>query len=132
MKLANEEEEEEEVDTVLAPDMGELLILQRLLHAKESAKEDSQREHIFHSRCTIQGEVCSLIIDGRSCTIVHMDFIMALPRTQRGKDAIMVVIDRFSKTAHFIPCHITDEASYITDLYFKDIIRLHGVPKHCF
>jgi len=48
-----EEEEEEEAATVLALDVGEMLVLQRILHAKESLKEESQREHIFHSRCTI-------------------------------------------------------------------------------
>jgi len=60
---------------------------------------------------------------------VGMDFIMALLMTQRGKDTIMVVIDGFSKMAHFIPCHKTDDANYIVDLYFKEIIRLHRVPK---
>jgi len=60
---------------------------------------------------------------------VSMDFIVALPSTQRGKDAIMVVINRFCKMAHFIPCHKTDDANYIADLYFKEIIRLYGVPK---
>jgi len=68
--LEEEDEEEEEANTVLAPDVGKLLVLQRILHAKESAKEGRQREHIFHSRCTIQGKVCSLIIDGGSCTNV--------------------------------------------------------------
>jgi len=58
-----------------------------------------------------------------------MDCIVALPRTQRGKDTIMVVVDRFSKVAHFVPCHKTDDESYIIDLYFKEIIRLHGMPK---
>ena len=59
---------------------------------------------------------------------VSMDLIVALPKTQKGKGAIMVVVDRFSKMAHFVPCHKTNDASYIIAIYFKEIIRLH-VPK---
>ena len=51
--LEEEEEKEEELVTVLAPNMGELLVLQRILHAGDTSKEESQMEHIFHSRCTI-------------------------------------------------------------------------------
>ena len=47
---------------------------------------------------------------------------MALPKTQRGNNAIMVVLDRFSNMAHFVPCHKTDDTGYIAELHFKEII----------
>jgi hypothetical protein len=61
--------------------------------------------------------------------VVTMDFITKLPITNKKHDSIMVVVDKLTKAAHFIPVKITHKATNIYDVYMRKISRLHGIPK---
>ena len=60
---------------------------------------------------------------------IPTDSITNFPTTSVHNDMIWTIVDRFSKIAHFIPCIKTDDATNITNLFFKEIVRLHGIPK---
>ena len=57
-----------------------------------------------------------------------MDFVVGLPRSPRGCDAIWVVVDRLTKSAHFLPVKTTYSLMKHATLYIAEIVQLHGVP----
>nr|KYP49078.1 Transposon Ty3-I Gag-Pol polyprotein [Cajanus cajan] len=59
---------------------------------------------------------------------ITMDFIAGLPRSARNSDAIWVIVDRLTKCAHFLPVNIKWSLKKLTQLYVREIVRLHGVP----
>eukprot|EP00253_Pinus_taeda_P012217 PITA_12217 len=61
--------------------------------------------------------------------IISMDFITGLPRTKKNNDSIMVVVDKLSKAAHFIPVQSTYKVVQIAHIFMQNVFKLHGLPK---
>lgn len=60
---------------------------------------------------------------------VSMDFIVGLPKTRSNFDSIMVVVDRLTKIAHFIPTVTTVTAYGVAELFMREIFKHHGIPR---
>ena len=56
-----------------------------------------------------------------------MDFVLGLPLTQHKHDSVWVIIDKLTKSAHFIPVRMNYSIDLLAKLYVKEIVRLHGV-----
>jgi len=59
---------------------------------------------------------------------ISMDFIVGLPRTTKGYNSIWVIVDRVTKSAHFIPMKVSYTARKYAEIYFDRIVTLHEVP----
>ncbi|GKA71642.1 putative reverse transcriptase domain-containing protein [Tanacetum coccineum] len=57
-----------------------------------------------------------------------MDFLTKLPKTSSGQDTIWVIVDRLTKSAHFLPMKETDSMEKLTRQYLKEVVSRHGVP----
>ena len=60
---------------------------------------------------------------------ISMDFIVGLPPTQKGFDSIWVIVDRLTKSTHFIPVSTRYRPHQYAELYMTHIVCLHGVPR---
>ena len=56
-----------------------------------------------------------------------MDFVVGLPLTGRKHDSVWVVVDRLTKSAHFLPVRIDYSLLKLAELYIEEIVRLHGI-----
>jgi hypothetical protein len=61
--------------------------------------------------------------------VVTMDFVTKLPRKNKQRDSINVVVDKLTKASHFISVKLVQKAANIADIYMREIARLHGIPK---
>jgi hypothetical protein len=93
-------------------------------HVKECTTCQENKDEHTHSVGLLQ----PLPIPEHKWEIISMDFIIGLPRAQ-GKDCIFVVVDKLTKFAHFFSIATNFSAAQVAELFFREIFRLHGLPK---
>ena len=57
-----------------------------------------------------------------------MYFVVRLPLTRRKHDLVWVIVDRLTKSAHFLPVRTDYSLDKLAEIYIKEIVRLHGIP----
>jgi len=81
------------------------------------------------SRVQLHGLYTPLSVPTEHLVDIFMDFVLGLPRSKKDKYFIFIMVDRFSKKVHFIVCYKTYDASHIANLFFREIVCLHGIPR---
>lgn len=85
-----------------------------------------QQVKIEHQRP--RGPLQQLEIPQWKWEYVTMDFLIGLPRTRKQHNAIWIIVDRLTKSAHFLVILQTDSLEWLAQIYIDEIVRLHGVP----
>jgi hypothetical protein len=86
-------------------------------------------QRIKASHLKVAGTLQPLPIPSWKWEDISMDFIIGLPNTSQKHDSIWVIVDRLTKTAHFLPVQISYSSKWYVEIYLDQIVRLHGVPK---
>jgi len=85
-----------------------------------------QKAKVEHQR--LAGMLQPLDVPEWKWTSISMDFITGLPKTKKKNDSIWVIVDRLTKSAHFLPVKTTYNVAKLAEIYIEEIVRLHGVP----
>ena len=56
-----------------------------------------------------------------------MDFVVGLPLTGRKHDSVWVIVNRLTKSAHFLPVRTDYSLDKLAELYIEEIVQLHGI-----
>ena len=86
-------------------------------------------QRVKASHLKVAGTLQPLPIPSWKWDDISMDFIVGLPLTWQHHDSIWFVVDRLTKTAHFIPINTSYRAQKYAEIYLERIVCLHGVPK---
>ena len=86
-------------------------------------------QRVKASHLKVAGTLQPLPIPSWKWEDISMDFIVGLPNTSQNHDSIWVIVDRLTKSAHFILVHTTYTVKKYAEIYLDCIVCLHGVPK---
>jgi hypothetical protein len=86
-------------------------------------------QRVKASHLKVPGTLQPLPIPSWKWEDICMDFIVGLPNASRHHDSIWVIVDRLTKTAHFLPVHTTHKTEKYAEIYVDQIVCLHGIPK---
>jgi hypothetical protein len=86
-------------------------------------------QRIKASHLKMAGTLQPLLIPSWKWEDINMNFIVGLPNNSRHHDSIWVIVDRLTKTAHFLPVHTTHKAERYVEIYIDQIVRFHGIPR---
>jgi transposase InsO family protein len=86
-------------------------------------------QRIKASHLKLAGALQALSIPSWKWNDINMDFIVGLPNTSRHHDSIWVIVDKLTKTTHFIPVHSTLLVERYVEIYIDQVVRLRGIPK---
>ena len=112
-----------------------LIILQehiywfKMKHNVEKVVQKCVTCHHVKSKINPYGLYTPLPIPNLPWVDFSMNFVLDLPRTRYSHDSVYVVVDRFSKMVYFIPCLKIDNAKHMAELFFREIVCLHGMPR---
>jgi hypothetical protein len=73
-----------------------------------------------------------LPIPEKKWEVITMGFIIGLPKMNKQHDSMMVLVDKLTKDAHFVPVKTTHTMANIEEIFMKEIARLHGIPRKIF
>jgi hypothetical protein len=86
-------------------------------------------QRIKASHLKVAGPLQPLPIPSWKWEDICMYFFVGLPNTSRHHDSIWVIVDRLTKTTHFLPVHTTHRTEKYAEIYIDQIVRLHGIPR---
>jgi hypothetical protein len=109
-------------------DLRSLYWWTRMKRIAKYVSECDTCQRIKASHLKVAGTLQPLLIPSWKWEDLSMDFIVGLPNTSRHHDSIWVIVDRLTKTAHFLPVHSTHKTEKYVEIYIDQLVRLHGIP----